>query len=169
MPDEKRWIPDVLTTMDYGMQKIRKGEAFYYDFALADIGAATGDHITISFTTPAATIATIYMTWEIHCEGEVAFTVREAATSGVGGGGASTPYNRDRNSAATTSLVGLKSATTVGAGGIVLVEQWVGVASTWSYIKEPMEWALKAETLYSFRMYTTANTAGSIALSWVEV
>lgn len=155
--------------IDHEHHEVHSGSMYHASVSSADLGAETGDHIQISFTTPPGNVE-FHMVPDAYGSGEVLFTIREAPTGGNVGTTALTAYNKNRSSIKTTSATTIYQATTVGTGGIVIANIYLGAGNNKvaGSNRAMSEWLLKAETTYTFRVYATAGNTAYLTLDWYE-
>jgi len=163
-----------VVTMDYKENQTNLGNFYDLSYLVADIGAATtpNDVMSLSFTTPAATVGTIYMTFGAEAAAAARWRVIQGKSGGGGTGtGDLTIYNFNRNSSNTSGFISHAAAPATGkvtydndvfTGGISLVDLTLGEVRT-AYV------VLGASTLYQTSILLTANTSGSLRLSWTEI
>jgi len=160
--------------IDFMKSHANNGNFYELSYLVADIGAATtpSDIMSLSFTTPAATTATIFMTFAAQAAAAARWRVIEGKTGGGGTGtGDLTIYNAKRGSANTSSLISHAGTPATGkitydndlfTGGTSIIDLTLGEVRE-AYFR------LAASTLYQSSIYLTANTAGSLRLSWIEM
>lgn len=157
-----------LMVIDYSHHEIHAGSSFHLQLSTDDLGGETGDHLHISFTTPDSD-KFFHMVAQSYGAGQHLFEMREAPTGGMAGGASMTPLNRNRNSSRVSSAINPVNGATVGTGGTLLSEEHVGQGnSNEGRSRGTQEWMLKANTLYSFRLYDTTNIQAVLTLDWYE-
>jgi hypothetical protein len=162
--------------MDYPHAEIHGGSAFHISIAATDLDS---DPLRINFTTPDTTKwSHLYIS--AYSSGQATLRLREAYTGGGTGGTTLTPFNRNRNSDTTTSLLSTHGTPTVGiltqgaaaaTGGNVLMEQTfgAGVNKQAGTSRGDNEWVLKQNTSYQMEFISTVNSiVATLALDWYE-
>ena len=161
-------------TIDIKESKSNEGVFYDFSYLVANIGAAETptDVMSLSFTTPAAATATIFMTFAAHAAAAARWRVIEGKTGGGGTGtGDLTIYNSHRGSSNTSSLISHAASAATGkvtydndvfTGGTSIVDLTLGEVRE-AYI------VLAASTLYQSSILLDAATAGSLRLSWYEM
>lgn len=158
-----------LAILDYGHHEVHAGSAYHAEVSSADLGAETGDHIQITLKTPDTT-KQIHMIADAYGSGEILFSMREAPTGGNVGTTALVPFNKNRNSDGETVCTKVYQATTVGTGGKLLVNSYVGAGKDkiGGASRGRSEWILKRNTVYTFRVYAVAAITAYLLLDWYE-
>lgn len=161
-------------TIDWTFNHTNDGNYYDLSYLVADIGAATtpADIMSLSFTTPAATVGTIFMIFSANAAAAARWRVIEGKTGGGGTGtGDLSILNFNRGSSNQSGLISHAGTPATGkvtydndlfTGGTSLVDLTLGEVRT-AYI------VLAASTLYQSSIYLTANTSGSLRLSWLEM
>jgi len=166
----------VLPTCDFLDYSIREGRGFEIMWGVADIGAATtpNDMITLSFTTPASTVALMHLFLEVSGPATALLTLIEGKT----GGGATptgtvTSFNSDRGSSAVSAVTDVAGANatkmsydaTAFTGGTTLLSKYLG--PDLEYVSK-RGIVLAPATIYQVGLLETTNVAADIHLRWVE-
>lgn len=163
------------TNVTLDLKESQTHAGIYYDlsYLVADIGAATTptDVMSLSFTTPAATTALIFMTFAANAAAAARWRVIEGKTGGGGAGtGDLTIYNTHRGSSNTATLISHHATPATGyvtydndvfTGGTSIVDLTLGEVREAYFV-------LAASTLYQTSILLNAATAGSLRLSWFE-
>jgi len=161
-------------TIDVKESKVNEGVYYDFSYLVADIGALTTptDVMSLSFTTPAATAGTVFMTFEAQAAAAARWRVIQGKTGGGGAGsGDLAIYNANRGSSNTSGLISHHATPATGyltydndvyTGGISLVDLTLGEVRSAYFV-------LAASTLYQSSILLDAATAGSLRLSWYEM
>ncbi len=161
-------VTGAMTTVDYAHHEIHSGSFWHVSDESADIGGETGDHITIQFTTPAASSGLVHALFNTNSSGAYLWTLREGQTGGGTGGGALTAYNRRRSSTTTHGMTILKDSS-LGTGGTVL-EQFnfgaLGGLFASGGQGRHAEWVLAPATIYQARVYVAAAQTAEISMDF---
>ena len=159
--------------IDINKNQTNKGIFYELSYLVADVGTASTPTavMSLSFTTPAAATATIFMEFEALSAITGRWRVIEGKTGGGGAGtGDLTVYNANRGSSNTSSLISHAASPVTGkvtydndvfTGEASLIDQTLGEVRTGYFV-------LAASTLYQSSIYMVANTAGSLRLRWYE-
>jgi hypothetical protein len=179
---------DAVLTVDYTHHEIHEGSAFHAEYSVTT--AATDDHRTgIMFKTPNTTkYAHMVITVSASDPAEAIFN--EAPTLADSGDGTDLAvFNRDRNSATTSTLSSLEDTPTVGSltsmneaemaavgpsSGTELEHVFLaggrGPFAVGGTSRGTQEWKLKANTIYLIYLQNTGANANThyISLDWYE-
>lgn len=164
-------ITDCLTFVTYPHKELHGGKMWTVFDSSADLGAETGDLITIQFTTPtlASGKGLVHAIFEGFCGAAYTFDLREAQTGGGAGGSALTAYNHRRDSSNTHGMSFLKDSG-VGTGGTVLFTKYfgagVGSGTHGGVQRDNDEWVLKPNTLYQVRVYSANAAAAYVSMNF---
>ena len=162
-------VTDVINVMQYSHHEIHSGKHWHVEDSSANLGAETGDLITIQFTTPAASVGLVHAIFEGFCGAAYTFDLREAQSGGGAGGGALTAYNHRRDSSNSHGMTFLKD-NGVGTGGTVLFTKYYGAgvgSGTHGGVQlDNNEWVLKAATLYQVRVYSANANAAYVSMDF---
>ena len=160
---------DSLVFVDFAHHQIHDGDTWHVEDTSANIGAETGDLLTIQFTTPASSIGLVHTIFEGFAGAAYTFDLREAQTGGGGSGSAITAYNRRRDDTGSHGMSFLKDSA-VGTGGTVLFTKYfgagVGSGQHGGLQREISEWVLLAETLYQVRVYSANAVAAYVSMDF---
>jgi len=154
----------------YEHHEIHEGDSWHCAVSTASIGAETGDHVHLLFTT-AAVKARAHVIFRAEAAGAVVVTLTEAPTGGGTGGSSKPIYNRKRDKTGTPEVIAaVTTGATVTTGGTVLMTRHIGAGKTsGGGVRGQDEWILKPGTLYSFRAYDTATGVSVfIEMDWYE-
>jgi len=162
-------ITDGLVFLTYPHKELHGGKMWHVEDNTADLGAETGDLITIQFTTPAASVGLVHAIFEGFCGAAYTFDLREAQSGGGGSGSALTAYNHRRDSTNSHGMSFLKDSA-VGTGGTVLFTKYfgagVGSGTHGGIQRDNNEWVLKAATLYQVRVYSANANAAYVSMDF---
>ena len=164
-------VTDAITFVDYSHHEIHSGKHWHVEDDSADLGAETGDLITIQFTTPTAASGKgfVHAIFEGFCGAAYTFDLREAQSGGGAGGAALTAYNHRRDSSNTHGMSFLKDSA-VGTGGTVLFTKYfgagVGSGTHGGTQRNNNEWILKQNTLYQVRVYSANAAAAYVSMDF---
>jgi hypothetical protein len=156
----------VLSTIEYEHHEIHAGSSFTCDYK-RDV--ANGANLDVILTTPDTT-KWLHLTWEVDCELEADINIYEGAVTGTGT--TITVYNRDRNSAVTSSTLVQLTPVAVTTGTTIIRGYHVGTgkSSGATGVRATHEFILKQNTKYLFR-FTNATTSDNwvaLKLDWYE-
>lgn len=154
-----------LCTIDYAHCEIHEGGAFTCSKTQDTTNGANFDFILI---TPNSSLQ-LHFTYEIDVEGESDFTIYEDAVTGTGTTLAI--FNRNRNSATTSSAIVQTNPVTVTTGTTLLRQFHVGSNQQFGGGDRPThEIILKQNTKYLIRLMnaTALNNYMAVKLDWYE-
>jgi len=165
-------IAHAICIIDYAHHEVHEGDAFHIDVSSANLGSVTGDHLQITLTTPAVADPQkrVHMVADAYGSGEILFSIQEAPIGGNSGTTAIAAMNKNRGSSNTTSCTAVYEATTLGTGGTLIADHYVGAGrdKVGGASRARTEWVLKPATTYTFRVYAAAAITAYLALDWYE-
>jgi hypothetical protein len=164
-------ISDIPVMIDFDHHQIHEGESFAYLFYGA-VNSASKD-FRLVVPNVAATTRTPHLIWEVVADAAALALLYEAPTWTAGGVAAGVTYNKNRNSASapgTVVYVTGGTALTVNALGTLIDTGMIfsGKFAAGGQDRALMEWVLKSNTEYLFRVTTTGNTNVIVRLHWYE-
>jgi len=171
-----------LNFIDYAHHEVHAGSHYFISRSVADLGAATDDIMSFSFTTP-NTAKWLHMVVSAVSAAGARFRFIETKTGGGGAGsGDLTVFNSNRNSANTSAIISTAATPVAGkvsydsalfTGGVSLIDVIIGATGVGNAVvggekRADNEIILKQNTEYQVSLYNTANVPGSLSLSWYE-
>jgi len=155
--------------IDYGHHEIHDGSTFNCFDSTDNLGAETGDHIQLLFTT-ADVAKRAHLFFSAYGSGEIYVTMREAYDGGGTGGVGEGINNRRRDSTKTPSVItSVTKNATAATGGTLLYEHYVGAGNKdGGVIRAADEWILAPNTKYALRVFDAAAINAYIEMMWYE-
>jgi hypothetical protein len=160
-----------LQVIDYAHHEIHAGSSFKVSYSVASIGAQTTptDVISLDWTTP-NTSKWMHAVFEAVCGGAGRVVLMEAPSGGAADPtGQIVPVNVNRNSIKTSGIAEFNYDSTVGTGGVVLIDEYIGSGvKSGGGVRDQNEIILKQGTKYSFWIFATGTVSASIHMHWYE-
>ena len=145
--------------------EVHEGKAYKVTTSTANIGAETGDHIQLIWTTPGGP-AQMNMVVHVQCSAAAVYTFRKGWTGG-GASAAGTVPGRNRNHRFPNSSVVFSYGATVTTGGTVLETQTITTGKfAAGELRDSQEEILDVNTKYSVDIYLNAAGTAYIQLDW---
>ncbi len=166
-------------TITFPHHEIHDGLMFKADLNTTDLDdEGNNDALHISFITP-DTAERGHLVYNLYASGEASFEIVEAPTGGVAGGSGAVILNKDRNSAHPSAMKNTNAGTvaqftedaTAPTGGTIMHHEELGSGKNKQAgdAREDLEFILKQNTKYSFRMISTVdNVTAQMTLNWYE-
>jgi hypothetical protein len=154
-----------ISAIEFEHHEIHEGDSFTCDF-VRNVG--NGLNLDMILTTP-DTAKWSHLTYELDTEVAAILKIYEGAITGAGT--SCTIYNRNRNSAATSSCLVANMPLTVTTGTTLIRNFHLGTGKTFGGgSRSTHEIILKQNTKYLFRITndTTSNNYISLKLDWYE-
>jgi hypothetical protein len=160
-----------LLGIDYAHHELHDGNMYSVAYSVANIGQQTtpADVISLDFTAPDTT-KWCHAIGAAVCGGSARVVLMEAPTGGAADPtGQITPLNRNRNSSNTSGIAVFNYDSTVGTGGTVLLDEYIGSGvKAGGDVRAEHEWILKQNTKYSLWIFSTSGVAASLKIHWYE-
>ena len=145
--------------------EVHEGKSYKATTSTANIGAETGDHIQLIWTTPGGP-AQMNMVVHVQCSAAAVYTFRKDWTGG-GASAAGTVPGRNRNHRFPNSSVVFSYGATVTTGGTVLETQTITTGKfAAGELRDSQEEILDVNTKYSVDIYLNAAGTAYIQLDW---
>lgn len=153
--------------------ELHEGHAYTIE---AQAAGGSGTKATLSFKTPDSE-KVMHLLIHARANVEAHYTFGEAPTITADTGTNSPPFNRNRNSANTSDVIGTRTATagqitkgaTVSNFGTILKNVHFGNGKVGGERREDDEWLLKKNTLYAFEIESEAASSDiNIEMEWYE-
>ncbi len=157
-----------LVILSHLQHEAHQGDAYKVDITLASI--TSGQYLAIGFTTPAASVARVHLTFGFVAEAKAHIQLLEGPTNTPGSGVGITAYNRERASSKTTILENLTSYDNAGVvGGTVIHDLYSFSDKRQTTVeRDEEEWLLAPETAYAIKLVADANGGGQVLAAWSE-
>jgi hypothetical protein len=160
-----------LVEIDYAHHRLHEGDMYSVAYSVANIGQQTtpADVISLDFTTPNTT-EWLHGIGAAVCGGSARVVFMEAPTGGTETPtGQITPLNRNRNSTKVSGISVFNYDSTVGTGGKVLLDEYIGSGvKTGGDVRAEHEWILKQNTKYSLWIFSASGVPASLKMHWYE-
>lgn len=169
-------ITNALVGIDSVHHETHEGNKFTTSLSTADLDS---NPLRINFRTPAGSKLSHFFI-SASVSGQATLELTEAYTGGAAGGSTLAPYNRNRGSLNTSSLISIHGTPAAGiltqgaadaTGGIILhLEQLgVGAPKQAGESRDENEWVLKPDTLYQVSLTSTTNSVvATLSFNWYE-
>jgi len=159
---------NALIVIGHPQHEAHEGDAYKADTVLASI--TSGQYLAIGFTTPAAAVGRIHLTFGFIAEVKAHIQLLEGPTNTPASGAALTAYNRERASGKTTTLTNLRSYDNVGVVGGTVIHDLYSFSDKRQTTadRDEEEWMLAPATDYAVKLLADANGGGQAILAWSE-
>ena len=145
--------------------EVHEGKSYKATTSTANIGAETGDHIQLIWTSPAGP-SQMNMVVHVQCSAAAVYTFRKDWTGG-GATAAGTVPGRNRNHTFPASSIVFSYGATVTTGGTVLETQTITTGKfAAGELRDSQEEILDINTKYSVDIYLNAAGTAYIQLDW---
>ena len=159
---------DALVVIGHPEHEAHEGDAYKADITLTSI--TSGQYLAIGFTTPAAAVGRIHLTFGFIAEAKAHVQLLEGPTNTPASGAALTAHNRERASGKTTTLENLRSYDNVGVVGGTVIHDLYSFSDKRQTTadRDEEEWMLAPETVYAAKLLADANGGGQVLVAWSE-